>query len=166
MQSPHLASHCPLSYKTRELHVLHCVKLYFFPFLFSWPFFQHPSSILRSELQRAPPTVPKMWPLLAKPLCRKQLCIPPQIFLPQTIACFCECVTSQKGCKLTQSLGRPRACKSTVTHVGCKHLPILASMQLSVRNTQTHMAVYFLLEQDYFTLLGYPVTGNKHNSQM
>lgn len=67
MQSPHLASHCPPSYKPRELPVLHCVKLYFFPFLFSWPFFQHPSSILRSELQRAPPTVPKMWPLLTKP---------------------------------------------------------------------------------------------------
>lgn len=56
--------------------------------------------------------------------------------------------------------------QSTVTHVGWEHLPILTSMQLSARNTQTHMAVYFLFEQGYFTLLGYPVTGHKDNSQM
>lgn len=42
MQPPHLATHCLPSYKPTELPVLHCVKLCFFPFLFSWPFFQHP----------------------------------------------------------------------------------------------------------------------------
>lgn len=68
---------CLPPYKPTELPVLYCVTLYFFPFLFSLPFFQHPSSLLRSERQRKPPTVPKWRPLLVNPLCRKQLCIPP-----------------------------------------------------------------------------------------
>lgn len=81
MQSPHLASHCVPSYKPTELPVRYCVKLYFFLPLFSWPFFQHPSAVLRSELQREPPTVPSWWPLLVNPLVQETaLHSPPKYF--------------------------------------------------------------------------------------
>lgn len=68
--------HCLPTYKPTELPVLHCVHCYFSPFLFSWPFFGHPSSVLRSELQKEPPTAPRRGPLLRTLKCRKQLCIP------------------------------------------------------------------------------------------
>lgn len=68
MQPLHFFTHCLPTYKPTEPPGLHCVKLCFFPFLFSRPFSQHPSSVLRSELQREPPTVPRWWgPLLVGP---------------------------------------------------------------------------------------------------
>lgn len=57
--------------------------IFFPPFLFSWPFFQHPCAVLRRELRREPPTVPKWRPLLVNPSVQETaLDSPPNISPP------------------------------------------------------------------------------------
>lgn len=81
-------------------------------FLFSQPFFSTSSEESCTENRRLFHGEGHCW---ATTLRRKQLCIPlpRKYFSLKTMACFDECVTSQRGCKL-----RPGT--HTVTHVGLR----------------------------------------------